>query len=121
TAAIVTPWASRAAASCLEVEGYEIGAPFRRPEPMKRLLFPLLAFSLGACVSVSRTMLTEEYMDAPVPPGRVDVLMASLGDSSPRDCVRVAIMHASGPQDATDEGDFLEELRKKAGEVGANT
>jgi hypothetical protein len=66
-------------------------------------------------------MLSEEYRDTPVPPGQVDVLMASLGDSIPRECVRVAIMHASGAQDATDEGDFLEKLREEAGEVGANT
>ena len=88
---------------------------------MKRGMLTLVALAVVACVSVSKTMLTEEYRGTPVPPGQVNVLMASLGDSIPSECVRVAIMHASGAQDATDEGDFLDKLREEAGEVGANT
>lgn len=80
-----------------------------------------LVLLASACVSVSKTVLTEEFMRTPVPPGRVNVLMASMGDTIPSECTRVAIMHASGDQDATDEGDFLNKLREEAGKLGANT
>lgn len=80
-----------------------------------------LAGLATACVSVSKTVLTEDFKSAPVPPGRVNVLMAVLGDTIPEDCTRVAIMHASGDQDTTDEGDFLDKLREEAGKLGANT
>jgi len=89
---------------------------------MKRTLSAVLALAIAtACVTVSRTMLSQDFIATPVPPEQVNVLMASLGDSIPPNCVRVAIMHASGAQDATDEGDFLTKLREEAGEVGANT
>jgi hypothetical protein len=81
----------------------------------------LLAVLAAACVSVSKTVLTEDFMSAPVPARGVNVLMASLGDTIPTACTRVAIMHASGDQDATDEGDFLNKLREEAGKLGANT
>jgi hypothetical protein len=80
-----------------------------------------LAIVLGACVTVSKTVLTEEFRSAPVPPGQVDVLMASMGDTIPSTCVRVAILHASGDEDVTDEGDMLDKLREEAGKLGANT
>lgn len=85
------------------------------------LLPLLLAVLATACVSVSKTVLTEEFMSAPVPANRVNVLMASMGDSIPEDCTRVAILHASGDQDMTDEGDFLEKLREETGKLGGNT
>jgi hypothetical protein len=72
-------------------------------------------------VTVSKTVLTEDFKSAPVPPGRVDVLMALLGDEMPKGCTRIAILHASGDDDTTDEGDMLNELRKEAGKLGANT
>jgi hypothetical protein len=82
------------------------------------LTFTLLA---SACVTVSKSVLTEQYMSTPVPREGVAVLMASVGDSLPRDCVRVAVLHASGDQDYTDEGDVLNKLRDEAGKLGANT
>jgi len=72
---------------------------------------------LAACVTVSKTVLTDEFRSAPVPPGQVDVLMASMGDSIPSACVRVAILHASGDEDVTDEGDMLDKLREEAGKL----
>ncbi len=88
---------------------------------MKTRTTVLLAVLATACVSVSKTVLDEGFRDAPVPASRVDVLMASMGDTIPQDCTRVAILHASGDQDMTDEGDFLEKLREEAGKLGANT
>jgi hypothetical protein len=81
----------------------------------------LLAVLATACVTVSKTVLTEEYSEVPVPPGQVDVLMALMGDTIPAGCDRVAILHASGDVDVTDEGDFLDKLRNEAGKLGANT
>ena len=80
-----------------------------------------LCVLMAACVTVSKTVLTDEFRSAPVPPGQVDVLLASMGDTIPSDCVRVAILHASGDEDVTDEGDMLEKLREEAGKLGANT
>lgn len=88
-------------------------------KPIGSLL--LFTIVVAACVSVSKTVLTEDFVSAPVPPGQVNVLMALMGDTIPSDCTRVAIMHASGDQDATDEGDFLDKLREEAGKLGANT
>jgi len=75
---------------------------------------------LTACVAVSKTVLTDEFRAAPVPPGQVDLRMASLGDSIPSDCVRVAILYAAGDEDMTNEGEMLDKLRQEAGKLGAN-
>jgi hypothetical protein len=89
---------------------------------MSNRFLPLVVTAvLAACVTVSKTVLTEEYVGAPVPPGQVNVLMALMGDTIPRECTRIAILHASGDEDVTDEGDFLEKLREEAGKLGANT
>jgi len=77
--------------------------------------------TLTACVTVSKTVLTEDYMGAPVPKNRVDVLMALMGDTLPTQCTRVAFLHASGDDDVTDEGDVVDKLREEAGKLGANT
>lgn len=81
----------------------------------------LAVLILASCVSVSRSVLTEEFATMPVPRAEVDVLMASVGDSLPNSCTRVAILHASGNQEFSDEGDVLEKLRDEAGKLGANT
>jgi hypothetical protein len=88
---------------------------------MARVGWLATAVLAASCVTVSKTVLTEEYLNAPVPPGDVNVLMALMGDTIPTECARVAILHASGDEDLTDEGDFLERLREEAGELGANT
>lgn len=76
---------------------------------------------LAGCVTVSKTVLTEEFSSAPLPEQQVMVLMASLGDTMSSECVRVAILHASGDQDTTDEGEMISKLREEAGKLGANT
>ena len=42
------------------------------------------------------------------------------GDSIPPTCERVALLHASGDEDFTDEGDIWNKLRSEAGKLGAN-
>ena len=54
----------------------------------------------------------------PVPQERVQVLIE--GDSTPSTCERVALLHASGDEDFTDEGDIWNKLRSEAGKLGAN-
>ncbi|MFC1661518.1 hypothetical protein ACFL3S_08730 [Gemmatimonadota bacterium] len=54
----------------------------------------------------------------PVPKDSVYVFLAS--DTVPSSCERVAILHASGEQDLTDEGQMIDELRSEAGKLGAN-
>ena len=90
---------------------------------MSSRLLPIAAAALlaVACVTVSKTVLTEEYVGTPVPPEQVNVLMALMGDTIPRECTRIAFLHASGDEDVTDEGDMLEKLREESGKLGANT
>jgi hypothetical protein len=65
--------------------------------------------------------LDSSFQSAPVPKEQVDVLLASFGDEIPGDCTRVAILHASGPEDGTEGGDMIEKLREETGKLGANT
>ena len=88
---------------------------------MNRLvLVGCTTLALAACVTVSKSILTESYMANPVPPGEVTVWLASMSDSIPSDCERVAILHASGAQDYTNEGQMFDKLREEAGKLGAN-
>lgn len=82
---------------------------------MKKSLLILLV--LTGCVQVSKTVLMDRSF-APVPKAEVYVLLAE--DRVPESCERVAILHASGDQDLTDEGEMLDKLRDEAGKLGAN-
>ena len=82
---------------------------------MPRILIFLLL--LTGCVHVSKTVLMDRS-SSPVPKESVYVYLAN--DTIPNDCERVAILHASGEQDWTDEGDMIDELRSEAGKLGAN-
>lgn len=82
---------------------------------MRRLL--LVTILLAGCVHVSKTVLMDRS-SMPVPKDSVYVYLAN--DSIPSTCERVAILHASGEQDLTDEGDMIDELRSEAGKLGAN-
>lgn len=86
---------------------------------MKRALLFLLV--LTSCVQVSKSVLDHSFASAPVPREGVNVLLASVGDEIPEACTRVAILHGSGPEEWTDEGDMINKLREEAGKVGANT
>ena len=86
----------------------------------KVMLVGIFALALAACVTVSKSILSEAYMANPLPPGEVQLLLASLSDSIPSTCERVAILHASGDQDLTDEGQVFDKLREEAGKLGAN-
>jgi hypothetical protein len=82
---------------------------------MRRLL--LAALLLTGCVHVSKTVLIDRS-DMPVPKDSVYVYLAN--DTIPDSCERVAILHASGEQDLTDEGQMIDELRSESGKLGAN-
>ncbi len=82
---------------------------------MPRLLTLLVL--LTGCVHVSKTVLMDRS-GSPVPKDSVYVYLAN--DTIPNSCERVAILHASGEQDWTDEGDMIDELRSEAGKLGAN-
>jgi len=41
-------------------------------------------------------------------------------DTIPDACERVALLHASGDEDLTDEGQMIDKLREEAGKLGAN-
>jgi hypothetical protein len=77
----------------------------------------LVTLVLTGCVTVSKSVLMDRSY-APVPQQEVQVLL--LGDSVPESCERVALLHASGDVEVTDEGDMWNELRKVSGELGAN-
>ena len=85
------------------------------------LLFTGVAVLAAGCVTVSKSVLTNQYESSPIAEEAVTVLMASMGDSIPTRCVRVAILHAKGNQEWTNEGDVVNKLRSEAGKLGANT
>lgn len=76
-----------------------------------------LCVVLASCVSVSKSVLMDRSA-YPVPQQDVSVFLA--GDTIPESCERVALLHASGPEGFTDEGDMWDKLREEAGELGAN-
>lgn len=82
---------------------------------MKRFLLVLILAT--GCVHVSKTVLMDRSSN-PIPKGSVYVYLAN--DTIPSTCERVAILHASGEQDWTDEGQMIDELRSEAGKLGAN-
>ena len=78
----------------------------------------ILAIALvTACVNVSHTVLVDRGA-YPVAPIEVDIFLPD--DDIPEDCERVALLFASGNQHFNDEGDLLNSLRERAGELGAN-
>jgi hypothetical protein len=76
-----------------------------------------LGIVLSGCVTVSKSVLMDRS-DYPVPQQQVQVLLE--GDRIPSTCERVALLHASGDEDLTDEGDIWNKLRSEAGKLGAN-
>jgi hypothetical protein len=76
-----------------------------------------VALLVAGCVTVSKSVLMDRSM-YPVPEQQVQVLLP--GDSIPPACERVALLHASGDEDFTDEGDIWNKLREEAGKLGAN-
>ena len=80
-------------------------------------VLPGLTVLLATCVSVSKSVLMDRSA-FPVPKEEVYVFVDA--DEIPESCERVAILHASGDQDLTDEGEMLDKLREEAGKLGAN-
>lgn len=80
------------------------------------LAAPALILS-SACVNVSQSVLLDRSA-YPVAPLEVDIFLPD--DDIPEDCERVALLFASGNQHFNDEGDLLNSLRERAGELGAN-
>ena len=76
-----------------------------------------LALTAASCVTVSKSVLMDRS-GFPVPEQQVQVLLE--GDSIPATCERVALLHASGDEDFTDEGDIWNKLRSETGKLGGN-
>ena len=77
----------------------------------------LLTLVVAGCVTVSKSVLMDRSM-YPLPQQQVQVFL--VGDSIPSTCERVALLHASGDEDFTDEGDMWDKLREESGKLGAN-
>jgi len=77
----------------------------------------VLCVVLTGCVTVSKSVLMDRSA-YPVPQEQVQVFLE--GDIIPSSCERVALLHASGDEDFTDEGDIWDKLRSEAGKLGAN-
>lgn len=69
-----------------------------------------------ACIGVKRAVAVD-LSDHPVPLEEVTVFLPD--DEVPEDCERTAVLAAAGNL-RRDFGDLLHELRKEAGELGAN-
>ncbi len=81
------------------------------------LLFLSVAIALTGCVSTQATMLGPRR-HAPVPESEVRVFLKE--EEVPSTCERVALIHAEGDVDTTNEGQMIRAARKRAGKVGAN-
>jgi len=77
----------------------------------------LLTLLTAGCVTVSKSVLLDRSM---YPVDRQEVRVFLEGDSIPPTCERVALLHASGDEDFTDEGDMWDKLREESGKLGAN-
>ena len=75
------------------------------------------ALLLAGCVTVNKTVLDRSFMAAPVPKEAVHIYLP--GDEVPEH-TRIAILHAEGDMDMTDESDMIDKLREEAGKLGAN-
>jgi hypothetical protein len=82
---------------------------------MRRFLLPIVV--LAGCVTVSKSVLMDRSHS---PVARDDVYVFIAGDAIPESCQRVALLHASGDEDLTEEGDMIDKLREEAGKLGAN-
>lgn len=84
------------------------------------LLLPLtvLLFLLTGCVSVNSTMVDPSVSYAPVPNDQVRLFESE--DEVPTEYERVAIFHAEGADNWTDQSDMLEKLREEAAKKGCN-
>lgn len=85
------------------------------PALMKKMAVAALLVST-ACIGVKRAVLVDRS-DHPVPLEEVTVFLPD--DEVPEDCERMALLAAAGDM-GRDFGDLLHELRKEAGQLGAN-
>jgi hypothetical protein len=82
-----------------------------------RILALTPAIMLAGCVSAHTTMLTPNRYP-PVPAPEVYVYLDE--SELPEECVRVALIHAEGNANWTNERQMIEAARKKAGKAGGN-
>lgn len=81
------------------------------------LLLLVLAGSSSACISVSKSVLTQDYRMSPVARDDVYVFFA-YDEICEHD--RIAILAAEGDEELTSEGQMIDKLREEAGKLGAN-
>ena len=93
-----------------------IGQHFARVVKMRKISCLCILLCAG-CVSVNSTVLRDRST-TPHPPNQVNVALAD--DEIDESCERVALLHASGNEDFTDESEMLTKLREEAGKLGAN-
>lgn len=77
-----------------------------------------VTISWTACVSVNATEVDPGRSFSPVPGD--DVRIFQTEEDVPGEHVEVAILHASGQENWTDQSDMMNEMREKAAELGAN-
>ena len=93
-----------------------IGQHFARVVKVRKISCLCILLCAG-CVSVNSTVLRDRST-TPYPRNQVNVALAD--DEIDESCERVALLHASGNEDSTDESEMLNKLREEAGKLGAN-
>ena len=83
---------------------------------MRRWVVGVVVVASG-CVHVSSSVLDHGYRADPY--GQDEVYVYLIEDLPPSDCERVAILHASGSNNAS-ETKIIDKLREEAGHLGAN-
>ena len=84
----------------------------------KTMMMIALGSLLSGCVTTNAVLLDPRAHFAPVSPD--DVVVYLIEEDVPYDFEPIALVHAKGDHEWTDEGDMIEAMRERAAELGAH-
>jgi len=84
----------------------------------KTTLIVVTGVMLSGCVTTNAVMLDHRARFAPVAPEDVVVFLSEA--DVPYEYEAIALVHAKGDHEWTDEGDMIEAMRERAAELGAD-
>ena len=85
---------------------------------MKKILMVVAVMALSACMHTSAVLLDPSMSYRPVDP--YDVVIYLDERDVPYEYEPIALVHARGDDDWTDEGDMIEAMREEAAKLGAH-
>ncbi len=85
---------------------------------MRKVMMGVAILTLSACMHTSHVRLDPSARYAPVDP--YDVIVYVQETDVPYEFEPIALVHARGDDDWTDESDLIEAMREEASELGAH-